>query len=103
MPFWAITVLGLLLVYLTWWYNRFHLLDRVPGPLWARFTRIPYWVACLSGNEVYFMKSLHEKYGTAVRFSPEEVSFIDDQAWKDLCGHQKGKPENFKAPFFQYV
>lgn len=49
------------------------------------------------------MKGLHDKYGSAIRFSPDELSYTDPQAWKDICGHQKGRLENPKAPGFQYV
>lgn len=49
------------------------------------------------------MQRLHEKHGSVVRFSPVEVSFINGQAWKDICTHQKGKTENIKAPWFQCV
>lgn len=71
--------------------------------MWSSFTRMPYWIACLTGNEIYFMHDLHMKYGSVVRFSPNELSYTDAQAWRDVFGYQKGKPENLKAPGFQYV
>jgi cytochrome P450 len=33
------------------------------------------------------VRELHEKYGDVVRISPDELSFIDPQAWKDIHGH----------------
>lgn len=49
------------------------------------------------------MRRLHEKYGPVIRFSPNELSYTDPQAWKDICGYERGKPENLKAPEAQYV
>lgn len=35
------------------------------------------------------MARLHEQYGTVVRIAPDEVSFTDPGAWKDIYGHRK--------------
>ncbi|EOD46325.1 putative cytochrome p450 protein [Neofusicoccum parvum] len=41
------------------------------------------------------------KYGSVVRLGPNELSFIDVQAWKDIYGHRKaGKAEFTKDPNF---
>ncbi|KAF2797408.1 cytochrome P450 [Melanomma pulvis-pyrius CBS 109.77] len=34
-----------------------------------------------------YVSSLHKKYGDIVRIAPNEISFIDPQAWKDIYGH----------------
>lgn len=81
----------------------FHPLSKFPGPLWARLTRIPYWIASIKGEQIFFMQRLHAKYGPVVRFSPMELSYTDGRAWKDVYGHGKGRSENLKAKEFQYV
>lgn len=75
-----------------------HPLSAFPGPRWAKITRIPYWIAAIRGEQIYFMQRLHTKYGPVVRFSPNELSYTDSQAWKDICGYEKGRSENLKAP-----
>ncbi|ROV95668.1 hypothetical protein VMCG_07618 [Cytospora schulzeri] len=64
----------------------FHPLSKFPGPLWARLTRVPYWIASIKGEQIYFMRRLHAEYGPIVRYSPEELSYTDARAWKDICG-----------------
>ncbi|KUI58549.1 Versicolorin B desaturase [Cytospora mali] len=78
----------------------FHPLSKFPGPLWARTTRIPYWIASMKGDQVFFMHRLHEEYGPVVRFSPNELSYTDGRAWRDICGYTKGRSENLKAVEF---
>lgn len=74
-----------------------HPLAQYPGPWWAHITRIPYWIAAMKGEQPKLMKGLHEKYGHVIRFSPHELSYTEPQAWKDICGHEKGRTENYKA------
>ncbi|POS81889.1 hypothetical protein EPUL_005377, partial [Erysiphe pulchra] len=42
----------------------------------------------LRGNSIYHIRDLHEKYGTVVRVNPNELSYIDEQAWADIYGHR---------------
>ncbi|WPB08484.1 uncharacterized protein RHO25_013150 [Cercospora beticola] len=80
-----------LLLLLHFLYNAFfHPLRNVPGPVAARFSSL--WL-----NRRYFRGSwlqdvvrLHEKYGPVVRIAPNEISFVDEGALKELYGH--GKP-----------
>lgn len=76
----------------------FHPLAGFPGPWSASHTRIPYWIAAIKGDQVTYMKGLHSRYGPIVRFSPNELSYTDPQAWKDICDHRKGMTECLKAP-----
>ncbi|KAI0596777.1 cytochrome protein [Biscogniauxia sp. FL1348] len=65
----------------------FHPLRHIPGPpLWIAFplTRA---FSMTTGDSDYYIRSLHEKYGEAVRLAPNAVSFISPQAWKDIYGH----------------
>ncbi|KAK7962803.1 uncharacterized protein PG986_003628 [Apiospora aurea] len=58
-----------------------HPLASYPGPVWTRASRIPFWIACLTGDQVLWMHSLHTKYGP----------------WKAIHGHEKGGRELPKA------
>ncbi|MCJ1264291.1 hypothetical protein MMC22_004162 [Lobaria immixta] len=42
----------------------------------------------MRGQLDWKLKSFHEKYGEVVRFSPEELSFTAEQAWRDIYGHK---------------
>lgn len=79
-----------------------HPLRNYPGPLYARFTRIPFWLASLRGDAHTFIHALHRTHGPVVRYSPSAISYTDAQAWRDICGHEKqGRRENPKASWFQ--
>ncbi|RKL18921.1 hypothetical protein BFJ70_g14135 [Fusarium oxysporum] len=53
------------------------------------------------GNATWHSR-LHEKYGDIVRLAPDEVSFIDPQAWKDIYGFHAGSKENFPKDYTFY-
>ncbi|RWA05455.1 hypothetical protein EKO27_g9653 [Xylaria grammica] len=42
------------------------------------------------------MTRQHKEYGTAIRFGPDDISFTDAQAWRDICAAPKGRKENGK-------
>ncbi|PNP78706.1 hypothetical protein FNYG_08052 [Fusarium nygamai] len=47
------------------------------------------------------MHQLHEKYGPVVRIAPNNISFINPQAWKDIYAHKKTRDqEMIKDPEF---
>ena len=46
----------------------------------------------VSGDLPHRIKAFHEKYGPVVRIAPDEVSFTDPSAWKDIY------PKNFVRP-----
>ncbi|KAK8132274.1 isotrichodermin C-15 hydroxylase (cytochrome P-450 monooxygenase CYP65A1) [Apiospora kogelbergensis] len=77
-----------------------HPLANFPGPILTAISRVPYWEACLTGNQVAWMHNLHSKYGPVVRYSPNELSFIDQGGaeWKAIHGHERGGRELPKAP-----
>ncbi|KAK8034123.1 hypothetical protein PG993_009118 [Apiospora rasikravindrae] len=62
-----------------------HPLSSVPGPKLSACTRIPYWVACIQGRRVRHMTKLHQIYGPVVRFGPNDLSYSDGRAWRDIC------------------
>lgn len=42
------------------------------------------------------MRDLHDKYGTAVRFTPSDVSYITPSAWQTIYGHKKSGQLSFQ-------
>lgn len=71
----------------------FHPLSRFPGPKSAAFTRLGDLKAIYTGTVHRRIARLHDQYGDIVRFSPNEISFRDPQAWKDIYGYgSKGTP-----------
>lgn len=46
------------------------------------------------------MLEMHQQYGNIVRIAPDELAFSHPDAWQDIMGHQKGKPEFSKANWF---
>ncbi|KAI0836314.1 cytochrome P450 [Hypoxylon sp. FL0890] len=96
----AIVVSGAIAVISHIFYNLYlHPLRNFPGPLVARSTSL--WQArrILAGDHPQVVKQLHEKYGPVVRIAPNELSFIESQAWKDIYGHH-GSYEMAKEPKF---
>ncbi|KAI0409711.1 cytochrome P450 [Xylaria palmicola] len=73
-----------------------HPLRSYPGPRLSAITRIPYWTACIRGYQVQWMRDLHKRYGPTVRFGPDDLSFTEAQAWRDICIVPKGGRENGK-------
>ncbi|KAI0487736.1 cytochrome P450 [Xylaria cf. heliscus] len=73
-----------------------HPLSSYPGPTLSKISRIPYWIACLKGNQVKWMTKQHKRYGPTIRFAPNDLSFTEAQAWRDICLVPKGKKENGK-------
>lgn len=45
-------------------------------------------------------KELHDQYGHVVRLAPNELSFIDGQAWQDIYAHHQGRPNFPKNPLW---
>ncbi|KAI0120439.1 cytochrome P450 [Hypoxylon sp. NC0597] len=84
-------------------YNLFlHPLRNFPGPVAARATRLWRAYKILAGDLPQTVKQLHDKYGPVVRVAPDELSFIESQAWKDIYGHH-GSYEMAKDPKFYRV
>ncbi|GJC97870.1 isotrichodermin C-15 hydroxylase [Colletotrichum higginsianum] len=71
-----------------------HPLRKYPGPkLWAAI-RIPHSMMILRGNPHREILSLHQRYNAdIIRISPNGLSFLHPDAWKDIMGHRKGKAE----------
>ncbi|KAI9706381.1 MAG: hypothetical protein M1836_003386 [Candelina mexicana] len=77
-------------------------LAKFPGPRLAAASPIPYTMQLFRGRLTHWVKELHDKYDSdVVRITPNDLSFINDSAWKDLYGHRPGhKP--FQKDMFVY-
>ncbi|KAI3318408.1 cytochrome P450 [Xylariaceae sp. AK1471] len=87
---------GLVACFLVYWiggsiYNLyFHPLSKYPGPpLWG-MTRLPYALCLRKGRLPQTVKELHDKYGHIVRIAPDELSFTEGSAWKDIYAPKPG-------------
>ncbi|KAK6863707.1 cytochrome P450 monooxygenase [Apiospora arundinis] len=77
-----------------------HPLRQFPGPWLRSISQIPTALDLLRGNQPMVMKRLHEKYGPVVRLAPNELSFIDADAWEAIFGFQKTGPNFEKSELF---
>ena len=48
------------------------------------------------------VKDLHVKYGPVIRVGPDELSFIDPSAWKDIYINKPQLPKPTKGIFKSY-
>ncbi|KAI6843928.1 cytochrome P450 monooxygenase [Hortaea werneckii] len=65
-------------------------LNKVPGPWHARWTNIPLKLAVVAGRRIHYVHTLHEKYGSYVRISPNEVAVNDPRGFKQVHGIGSG-------------
>lgn len=63
-------------------------LRTIPGPWWYAATPFPRLWLYFSGRETNCLKDLHDRYGPTVRLAPTEISFIDEQVWKEVYGYK---------------
>lgn len=49
--------------------------------------RLPYLTAIAKGELPRHVAQLHEQYGEVVRLSPDELSFTNPKAWRDIYGY----------------
>ncbi|OBT62545.1 hypothetical protein VE03_07403 [Pseudogymnoascus sp. 23342-1-I1] len=68
----------------------FHPLASYPGPKSHAATRLTYVFYNLAGRLPYRCHQLHTTYGDVVRIAPDELSFTNPTAWKDIYGHRQG-------------
>ena len=72
-------------------YNAFvHPLRRYPGPLLWRSFRFPYVISTQRGELHKHLKDFHTRYGPIVRCAPNELSYADAAAWKDIYASRPG-------------
>ena len=76
----------------------FHPLKSYPGPLLWKISRLPRDYYAMTGMLHVPMLAFHKKYGTAIRISPNELSFASAQAQKDVLAIVPGRAEFPKDP-----
>lgn len=67
-----------------------HPLSSYPGPFLARCTRLWYVYHLVKGQLPFAVEQAHKKYGRTVRLGPDELSFLDPDAWKAIYGYKHG-------------
>ncbi|KAI9686690.1 MAG: hypothetical protein M1820_010577 [Bogoriella megaspora] len=102
----ALGIAGALITYVvgSLLYNIFfHPLRKFPGPRLAAASVLPCFWYLLKGSQVRWVHSLHEKYGPVVRVGPDELSYADGRAWKDINGHRTGGKASFHKDLRHYA
>ncbi|KAH7304080.1 putative cytochrome P450 monooxygenase [Stachybotrys elegans] len=75
-------------------YNVFlHPLRSFPGPWYAKAGILWLGVRAAKGDHWCAVHELRLKYCPVVRITPNELSFVDARAWKDIYGHRPGGTE----------
>ncbi|KAL5051310.1 hypothetical protein BDW71DRAFT_193723 [Aspergillus fruticulosus] len=65
-------------------------LRSIPGPFYTNLTRLPLKLSIITGQRIYFIHALHQKYGPIVRVSPTEISISSVAEFKEI--HRVGSP-----------
>ncbi len=76
----------------------FHPLSSYPGPFLWRASSFPWKLALLRGTLHHDLMRFHQTHGDSVRIKPDEISYANAQAWKDIHSHVPGRPEFLKDP-----
>jgi hypothetical protein len=78
-------------------YNVFlHPLRNHPGPKFYAASLIPIYYQRLRGQGVIVITALHKQYGPVVRLAPNEVSYITEDALKEIFGHRTAGKSIFR-------
>ncbi|KAL6712083.1 hypothetical protein ACN47E_003126 [Coniothyrium glycines] len=56
----------------------------LPGPWYTRFTHLRLKRAVVTGQRIFYIDSLHKKYGPVVRLTPTEVGVADLDAFREI-------------------
>lgn len=82
----AITITSVIgwLVYQLW----LHPLGRYPGPFFGRITPLYDLYHAYKGDKHILLYRLHQRYGTFVRYSPNQLSINDPTAAKVIYGKE---------------
>ncbi|KAI7338186.1 cytochrome P450 monooxygenase-like protein [Hortaea werneckii] len=59
-------------------------LRQVPGPWYSLFTNQVLKNAVTGGRRIFYIDSMHQKYGPVVRISPDEVAVSDIEGFKQI-------------------
>ena len=83
-------------------YNLYlHPLSKFPGPKLAAIS--PVWAMrhWVSGDNLWKMKEVHDRYGPVVRISPNQLSFCTSASWRDIHGHKPGGKPFLKSSWYE--
>ncbi|THX69009.1 cytochrome P450 [Aureobasidium pullulans] len=72
----------------------FNPLSKFPGSWIYTSTRLPRVWLYITGREPWVIADMHKRYGPIVRVAPNELSFIDEAAWKDIYGIKNNNPKD---------
>lgn len=89
---WSLIQLVAYLVWLIASRTYFNPLSKYPGPFLWSFSRIPHAYYLTIGRLPFKIAEFHERYGPIVRIAPDELVFIEEEAWQDIYG--KPQPRN---------
>ena len=78
-----------------------HPLRAYPGPLLWRMSRLPDNYHLYMGTVDQAVVNIHKQYGDSVRVAPDELSYTQGQAMKEIYSHIPGKQEFSKDPWGQ--
>ncbi|KAI8940226.1 hypothetical protein NX059_003930 [Plenodomus lindquistii] len=56
----------------------------LPGPWYTRFTHLRLKRAVVTGQRIFYIDGLHQRYGPVVRLSPTEVGVADLEAFREI-------------------
>ncbi|KAJ5150904.1 cytochrome P450 monooxygenase [Penicillium canariense] len=73
-----------------------HPLSRYPGPFLWSVSRAPYATAYAQGKLHKRIQRLHDQYGQVVRVAPDELSYQNEEAWKDIYGPSRNFPKDMR-------
>ncbi|KAH7348680.1 cytochrome P450 [Rhexocercosporidium sp. MPI-PUGE-AT-0058] len=71
------------------WRLCFHPLSKYPGPKPWAVTSLINTFYVFKATRIYKISELHNKYGPVVRVGPNELSYVDEQAWKGIYSAHK--------------
>ncbi|KAF4470804.1 cytochrome P450 [Fusarium albosuccineum] len=74
----------------------FHPLRKYPGPRLYAASSLPKLYKVSTGNVHRMQQRLHDLYGPVVRIGPDQLSYIEAKAWKDIQGHRVGGHGSFQ-------
>ncbi|OBR03029.1 Averantin oxidoreductase [Colletotrichum higginsianum IMI 349063] len=100
-----VTCLVLLFTHRLWiitYRIHFHPLRHYPGPKVAAATKLYRLYFTTRGEGASLPKRLHDRYGAIVRIGPDELSYIDSRAWKDIHGFHVGDRDAFTKDLVMY-
>ncbi|KAK1963477.1 cytochrome P450 [Colletotrichum sublineola] len=92
---WAVLILGTLTLIRSCFLNP---LKHIPGPWHTLITHYVLKFHTIRGRRLYYIHSLHERYGPVVRISPYQVAVADPDAFVTI--HRIGA-RFYKSPFYE--